>query len=495
MIPILYAANETAYTSLGYGGLSDAISCEVRQEINGEYELFMQYPMGGAVAQYIAVGAVIKAAADTDGETQLFRVYRITKPISGVFGVYARHIFYDAAGVPVAPFYASSTYDSLQDAIDEINSGKMISSQLVLASGMPRNTTAMRVHVPSSMFSLMGQLIEIYGGEWDYDNFNATLVERIGENRNAVIAYGKNLTTLEQDTNCADIYTAVLPFYIYGRQYISGGVVSASGTYPVQKVLPVDFTEAFENVPTTTELVAAAQQYITDNGIGIPAVSLSVQFVDLASTTEAVAGVEPIGLGDTVIVRFEALGVDATARVTSTVYNVLADRYESVHIGDAKKNIADTIVEQQVQINEKQNAIFETNGGGEITQTVNGVVEWVNPPMVVGEEYRTIERYNNKPVYWKLVDFGSLPNASSKYIPHNSSNIEDIVLVSGSAKNGSSVSYIPSATSNTYINVSPYVVGLDWACGATERNIFIVTSANRTSWTGKILIKYTKTTD
>lgn len=493
MIPILYAASETAYTSLGYGGLSDAISCEVRQEINGEYELFMQYPMGGAVAQYIAVGAVIKAAVDTDGTTQLFRVYRITKPISGIFGVYARHIFYDAAGVPVAPFSSGGAI-GLRGAISEINSGKLISSPLSLDSDFNK-FKLMLSQKPASLFSLMGVLLNVYGGEWTYDNFTATLVDRIGENRNAVIAYGKNLTTLEQDTNCADVYTGVLPFYSSGSVYISGGVVSAAGTYPVEKVLLVDFTDAFENVPTMANLVAAAQQYITDNGIGIPVVSLSVQFVDLSSTTEAVAGVEPIGLGDTVVVRFESLGVNATARVTSTVYNVLVDRYDSIHVGDAKTNIADTIVDQQAQINEKQNAIFKTNGGGEITQSIDGVTEWINPPLELGEEYRTIERYNGKPVYCKLVNFGSLPNETVKYIAHGISNIDDIVLVSGSAKNGSSVVYIPSATGDTYVNSSPYIVGLVWACGATETNVYIVTNANRTSWTGKILMKYTKTTD
>ena len=43
-------------------------------------------------------------------------------------------------------------------------------------------------------------------------------------------------------------------------------------------------------------------------------------------------------------------------------------------------------------------------------------VEHENPPMVLGVEYRTTERYNGKPVYVKLVDCGALPNASSKYI-------------------------------------------------------------------------------
>jgi hypothetical protein len=49
--------------------------------------------------------------------------------------------------------------------------------------------------------------------------------------------------------------------------------------------------------------------------------------------------------------------------------------------------------------------------GGDI-----GAWEWVNPPMQLGVEYRTTERYMGKPVYVKLVDCGNLPNSSTKGI-------------------------------------------------------------------------------
>lgn len=39
--------------------------------------------------------------------------------------------------------------------------------------------------------------------------------------------------------------------------------------------------------------------------------------------------------------------------------------------------------------------------------------EYVNPPMKLGVEYRTTERYLGYPVYVKLINLGSLPNAGS----------------------------------------------------------------------------------
>ena len=49
--------------------------------------------------------------------------------------------------------------------------------------------------------------------------------------------------------------------------------------------------------------------------------------------------------------------------------------------------------------------------------------EWVNPPMQLGVEYRTVERYNGKPVYVKAINFGALPNNANKSVEHG---VEDM---------------------------------------------------------------------
>ena len=43
-----------------------------------------------------------------------------------------------------------------------------------------------------------------------------------------------------------------------------------------------------------------------------------------------------------------------------------------------------------------------------------GPLEWINPPMQLGVEYRSTERYNGKPVYAKAINFGQAPNATYK---------------------------------------------------------------------------------
>ena len=120
-------------------------------------------------------------------------------------------------------------------------------------------------------------------------------------------------------------------------------------------------------------------------------------------------------------------------------------------------------------------------------RTINGLTEWINPPMVLGEEYRTTERYNGKPVYAKVVDIGSLPNEASKTVSHNISNVEDIVDARGSARTtGGSVVFLPSSAGS---------LETAWNIGVTERSIFVVTNADRTNWQGSVLVKVIKTTD
>ena len=54
MIPILYDPLETQFDSNGIGLLTDTISCIVEEERNGSFELTLQYPQEGHLADYIS---------------------------------------------------------------------------------------------------------------------------------------------------------------------------------------------------------------------------------------------------------------------------------------------------------------------------------------------------------------------------------------------------------------------------------------------------------
>ena len=63
---------------------------------------------------------------------------------------------------------------------------------------------------------------------------------------------------------------------------------------------------------------------------------------------------------------------------------------------------------------------------GSPPETSFGPWEWVNPPMNLGVEYRTTERYLGKPVYAQLVNLGAAPSpGTSKFI-----NISNAIYIS-----------------------------------------------------------------
>lgn len=68
-------------------------------------------------------------------------------------------------------------------------------------------------------------------------------------------------------------------------------------------------------------------------------------------------------------------------------------------------------------------------------------VEWINPPMQLGVEYRTTERYLGKPVYVKTINMGNLPGNAVKQASFQSNNVVDkIVSVTGQCTSDSGVS-------------------------------------------------------
>lgn len=77
------------------------------------------------------------------------------------------------------------------------------------------------------------------------------------------------------------------------------------------------------------------------------------------------------------------------------------------------------------------------------------VVPWecVNPPLNIGVEYRTKERYNGKAVYTKLVDLGNLPNATRKQVAHGAS-VKQVIRCSGQMSNGISLPFHYDNTTN-----------------------------------------------
>ncbi len=353
--PILYGATETKFDHNGFGVLGDCISCEVTEEANGLFELSMQYPMDGIHIESITDRAIIKCKADQFRQHQLFRVYAISKPMSGIVTVSAQHISYDLSGIPVSPFSA----DSAAIALSGLKAHAVVDCPFDFwtdKATIANFKSTIPASVRSRLGGVAGSILDVYGGEYEFDNYTVKLYNNRGKNRGVSIRYGKNLTDIKQDHNCANIATGVYPYWTTAEGTnlveLPEKIVNAPGTYDFVKIRTVDFSSSFDEEPTVDQLRAKAEKYIKNNDIGVPKVSWTVSFAQLEQSEEYkhLKLLERVGLFDTVNVEFPALGVSATARAVKMIYDAIADRVKSITLGSVRANISDTIANQQQEI-------------------------------------------------------------------------------------------------------------------------------------------------
>jgi hypothetical protein len=121
------------------------------------------------------------------------------------------------------------------------------------------------------------------------------------------------------------------------------------------------------------------------------------------------------------------------------------------------------------------------NPNGRWRYSVEGKEEWINPLMEIGKEYRTIEHFNNKPVYCKLVNFGTAPNNTTKTVAHKATNARVIDMGGYIMKPNGDLLTLP------WHNAA--------MLSATNTDISIETKADYSAYTAYVWIKYYKTTD
>lgn len=346
----LFESTATTFTSNGIGSLPDAISCQVTEERNGEFELEMDYPIDGARYNDIEFRRIIVARPNPFDDPQPFRIYAISKPLNGRVTVNAAHISYDLSGYTVAPFSA----ESVAAAIDQMESHMDVSCPFTFTSNKDTNAH-MQINVPTSVRAVLGgvegSLLDTYRGEYEFDKFSVKLWNNRGANNGVTIRYGKNLTSLKQEENCSNVYTHVRPYWFKEIDNepvlvdLPEKTVAVSGTFNYTKILALDLTDQYENKPTAAQLRNAARSYINEHNIGTPDVSLDVSFVQLGDSEEYADKklFERVKLCDTVNVIFPKLGVNATAKCIKTIYDVLAKRYDKIELGSAKSNLTTTI--------------------------------------------------------------------------------------------------------------------------------------------------------
>lgn len=348
MIPILYKPD--AKTKIGW--LAEASDCQCTEGRNGVFELEFQYPMLGRYAADLVIDRYVKAKPNATAANQFFHIRKVSKPINGMFTVSCEHISYALSGYPVPTVSASG---NAQVAINAILTAAK--NQLGKDTGFSVATTDItlsssieltNVSARAALGGVSGSVLDVYGGEYEFDNYTIKLHKARGKDRGVRIAYGRNMTELKCDIDMDSAYTGIYGYVKNDNVDLHSykAVTNSSGINA--KTLIRDFSSDFsggDNEITQSGLDSAVAAYAAANDINSPTVSMTVSFVDLSQSPEyaSFSALESVGLCDTVQIYHKDLNINIKAKVIKTVYDVLRERYTSIDLGSPRANFADVI--------------------------------------------------------------------------------------------------------------------------------------------------------
>ena len=367
MLPLLYKTTDAipSRNSMQFiGRLTKVAKCQVSQIINGNYELSAVIAPTDELAGEIKNQRFIKAKPNFTDNPQYFEIYNQSIAENGQLTIKARHIkhccYNNFLRLDVSNGAQSDTpqghWDFLTDPNNELLSftnnfsfSSNITAQVPMEIGYTKSDTL-------GMF--LEELAANSGGEYRYDNFNISLLTRLGARKNYALRWGKNIGSPTLTLSGATVYTHVVAYADFTAKYSQGGT---DYEYPVQicsdpqpipnavsdlhKIYMYDATNTFENTtfdPTTVGPIYEAYRnrlnWVAYNFIRSAAIK-DIQTSEDANLKvtirQALDEMKELAIGDTVNIILRG-GQTVEARITKTVFDSLAERWENLEIGQQR---------------------------------------------------------------------------------------------------------------------------------------------------------------
>lgn len=372
MRPILFNKNEQSFDTYGLGELNVTKGTATRER-NGNYTLYAEIPVNDPMVSILEKEMKLKADAGLRTKNQTFEISRIVKDSSNIVKIYGQHISHKLEYMALrnATAFAGSAYSALG-----IWKGALI-GDLRFDVWSDIQTTGKGVFDISKMENarqalggVEGSILDIYGGEYEFDNMTVRLHKQLGRTAPTVLEYGRNILSAESDETIESSYTSVLPFATYTPDKPEGDT-SDSQPDPVTVTLPenyvdskykalyahrrikvVDFSSEFKSdsknkdIPTPEKLRKLATDYMERNAIGKPKINIKIEYADLAKTLDYAdrGWIEEVELCDIVPVYYPQIGLtDETLEITTITYDFINERNESVEFGDIGTSVRATM--------------------------------------------------------------------------------------------------------------------------------------------------------
>lgn len=372
MRPILFNKNEQSFDTYGLGELN-VTKGTVTRERNGNYTLYAEIPVNDPATASLEKEMKLKADAGLRTKNQTFEISRIVKDSSNIVKIYGQHISHKLEYMVLrnATAFSGSAFSALS-----IWRGALIGDLQfdvwsdIETTGKGMFDISKMENARQALGGVEGSILDLYGGEYEFDNMTIRLHKQLGRTAPTVLEYGRNILSAELDETIESAYTSVLPFATYTPDKPEGDT-SDSQPDPVTVTLPenyvdskykalyahrrikvVDFSSEFKSdskskdIPTPDKLRKIATDYMERNEIGKPKINIKIEYADLAKTLDYADNgwIEELELCDIVPIYYPQIGLtDETAKVTTITYDFVNERNESVEFGDIGTNVRATM--------------------------------------------------------------------------------------------------------------------------------------------------------
>lgn len=407
MRPILYEQNERVFDTNGMGILHDAISAEVTEVRNTEFELELKYPVGGEWAQALTQNRYILVKPNDYDEPHAFRIYEIEKEVDSnqitVKGVTKTD---ELSGNVIKPISIKSATPSAaweqlkRVAVDPIEYNFISDIQTAKDTNMDiRN-------VLNAIAGEEGSFIDTWGGEIKRTNNTIYLYSKRGKDHVTTIRPRKNLKNVKIKSSMAGKFTRILPYVTFTpegenepEQVIYGDIIKSPhyDDYFVKRIVPLDLSSEFNDssthkegeenkkkAPTPAQVTAKAQSYFTSKNKDAdkPDLSVEVGMIPLQDSTEwdrrIIQALEKIQLCDTVDVYVPKIDCDVTVKVRKIVYDVLQERIIKIEASSSGTGRASLADQQKAQWQDLTNKIVNNALYGEKDGLIHTILTSAN---------------------------------------------------------------------------------------------------------------------
>ncbi len=335
---IVYSKFETAFTSLGLAVLENATGVKIQEVINGEFLLSFILPRNDPKWQHIQPENFIKVYDCSQKKDQYFRIRSFDEQRDNTgkltSNVQCEHVYYDAHDCKYFPNVELIGQTPLQ-VLQYAFAGTRFTVGTVEIT-TPTDIITEIVY-PSDIVAI---LVENVGGELIKDNWTIKLVSKRGSNTGVQFRYGKNQASLKKSTDAKNIITRLYP-YGKNNMQISGslGYINSPliNSYDRPRIGHINYNDIEDPAELLTE---ALKEWSTSNqdGIDKPRVTYSGEFVELKKLKEY-GEIEAFGIGDTVRIIDEGLGIDTTQRIMEYEYYPYEPKRSKVNLSNTKPSV------------------------------------------------------------------------------------------------------------------------------------------------------------